>query len=37
MPGDCSGPTFAYHSPPLAMIVGTVATVWTLLISVGEP
>ena len=37
VPGEVSGPIAAYHSAPFWMIGGTVATVCTLLISVGEP
>src|SRR6266508_1318246 len=36
VPGDASGPMDAYHSPPFSTIVGTVAIVCTLLISVGD-
>jgi hypothetical protein len=36
VPGDVSGPIAAYHFAPCSMIGGTVATVCTLLISVGE-
>ena len=37
MPGEVSGPIEAYQAAPFSMIGGTVAIVWTLLISVGEP
>ena len=36
MPVEFSTPTFAYSSPPMAMIFGTDATVSTLLTSVGD-
>jgi hypothetical protein len=35
VPVEVSTPSFAYSSPPIAMIDGTVVSVSTLLISVG--
>ena len=37
VPGEVSGPIAVYQAAPCSMIGGTVAIVWTLLISVGEP
>src|SRR5260370_10123373 len=37
VPGDFSVPSLAYSAPPMLMIVGTVASVSTLLSSVGRP
>ena len=37
VPGDFSVPSLAYSAPPMLMIAGTVASVSTLLSSVGRP